>query len=50
MEAPTDLTTRRETMAAARSALADVGSVLWQATGGELGPVLREIDDLGRLV
>jgi len=30
--------------------LADVESVLWQATGGELGPVLREIDDLGRLV
>ena len=50
MEAPTDLTTRRETMATARSALADVGSVLWQATGGELGQVLREIDDLGRLV
>ena len=30
--------------------MADVESVLWQATGGELGPVLREIDDLGRLV
>ena len=50
MEGTTDLTTRREAMTAARSALAEVGSVLWQATGPELGPVLREIDDLGRLV
>src|SRR5436190_21944291 len=50
MGGTTDLTTRREAMAAARSALAEVGSVLWQATGSELGPVLREIDDVGRLV
>jgi hypothetical protein len=50
MEATTDLMTRREAMAAARCALAEVGSVLWRATGSELGPVLREIDDLGRLV
>jgi hypothetical protein len=50
MEATPDLTSRREAMAAARSALAGVESVLWQATGSELGPLLREIDDLGRLV
>ena len=50
MEATPDLTSRREAMAAVRSALAGVESVLWQATGSELGPLLREIDDLGRLV
>ena len=41
---------RRAALASARAALTEIGSVLWQESGAELGPVLQEIDDLGRLV
>jgi hypothetical protein len=41
---------RRAALASARAALTGIGSVLWQESGVELGPVLQEIDDLGRLV
>jgi hypothetical protein len=41
---------RRTALASARAALTGIGSVLWQESGVQLGPVLREIDDLGRLV
>ena len=41
---------RRAALASARAALTGIGSVLWQESGVELGPVLQEIDELGRLV
>ncbi len=41
---------RRAALAAARAALTEIGSVLWEEPGVELGPLLREIDDMGRLV
>ncbi len=41
---------RRLALTAARAALTGIASVLWQEPGVDLGPVLREIDDLGRLV
>src|SRR6476469_9462707 len=41
---------RRAVLATARAALTGIGSVLWEEPGVELGPLLREIDDVGRLV
>ncbi|MEP6855761.1 MAG: hypothetical protein ABJA33_09845, partial [Pedococcus sp.] len=50
MDEVAGLRERRAALTAARAALAGIGPVLWQEPGGDLGPVLREIDDLGRLV
>jgi Domain of unknown function (DUF222) len=50
MEAVPSAGQRREALAAARDALTDITSVLWQVAGTDLGPALKEIDDLGRLV
>ncbi len=44
------LAERREALAAARHALAGIGSALWQASGSDLGPVFREIDETARLL
>ena len=38
---------RRAALAAARAALTEIGSVRWEEPGVELGPLLREIDDMG---
>jgi hypothetical protein len=50
MEAIAGAGQRRDALAAARDALTGITSVLWPVAGADLGPVLKEIDDLGRLV
>ena len=49
MEAVAGAGQRRDALAAAREVLTDIGSVLWQVGGVELGAGLTEIDDLIRL-
>jgi hypothetical protein len=49
MEAVRGAGQRRDALAAAQDALTDLRSVLWQVSGSELGPMLKEIDDLVRL-
>ena len=46
MEGSLPLDLRRERLAAARSALQGLAGELWRAGGGDLGPLLGELDGL----
>lgn len=50
MEEDPQLSERRAAIDAATVALRGVRDRLWEATGAELGPLLEQVDELGRLV
>ncbi len=50
MEQVQQLSERRDDVAAAVSALAGIDAVLWQGGSEQLGPLFRQLDDLGRAV